>query len=134
MQKVTDESTVQSVNHTLYAKWRGGSVTVSDLNSAGSTLKLYPNPVVNGVLTVEMPEVSGVSDVYGVSGVFDASGVSGVYGGNRAPSMVRVYDINGKLVLSKPASRPKTTLNISHLPNGSYIVKIGEVSAKLVKQ
>ncbi len=191
-QKVGDTSTVQGVNHTLYAKWNeiplpkymvsittpsNGSISVfngstqiangdqvdsatvltleatpnsgyrfdkwwdsnttnpreftleqnltisatfkqsvdnSYIEPADLTLKLYPNPITNGVLTVEIPESFGGVGVH--------------------TDIITIYNVSGKLMLSKPANRPKTRINISHLPNGTYIVKIGEVSAKIVKQ
>jgi hypothetical protein len=66
----------------------------------------------------------------------------------RIGDIVEIFDLNGRRVFSHPApqrlrhgsvqaSHPETlssfTLDISHLPNGTYIVKIGNATAKIVK-
>ncbi|MCL2028226.1 MAG: M6 family metalloprotease domain-containing protein [Bacteroidales bacterium] len=76
-----------------------------------STLNIYPNPVTNGVFYVE---TGGESD------------------------LIEIYDFTGKRVYT--AQPPFTlhpspfTIDISHLPDGTYIVRIGETSAKIVKR
>jgi M6 family metalloprotease-like protein len=76
---------------------------------ANESLKVYPNPVVDGKLIVEIPE-----DI--------------------ETEVIQIYDFLGKLVLTRAVSRPKTEIDISHLPNGAYIVKIGNTSTKIVKR
>jgi hypothetical protein len=76
----------------------------------GNALKIYPNPVANGTFFVERtPD-------------------------DNQPERIRIYDIVGKLVLMQPTAGAKTEINISHLPDGFYVVNIGEVSMKIVKQ
>lgn len=49
-------------------------------------------------------------------------------------SEIDVYDLNGKQVLSKAVEGAVTTLPASTLPNGMYIVKSGERTAKFIKK
>ncbi|MCL2681903.1 MAG: M6 family metalloprotease domain-containing protein [Bacteroidales bacterium] len=83
-------------------------VAISDLEK-GAILKVYPNPVFDGKLVVEIPN-------------------------NVESEMIQIYDFSGKLVLTRVANHPKTEINISHLPDGTYILKIGAVSTKIVKR
>jgi hypothetical protein len=53
---------------------------------------------------------------------------------NTETEIIQIYDFNGKLVLTQTVNRPKTEINILHLPDGMYIVKIGTVSVKIVKR
>jgi uncharacterized protein YjdB len=73
------------------------------------TLSVYPNPITDGKLFVEIPE-------------------------NTNAERIEIYDFGGKLVLSQVVNRPKTEINISHLPDGTYVVRIGNVTAKIVKR
>ncbi|MDR2907833.1 MAG: T9SS type A sorting domain-containing protein [Bacteroidales bacterium] len=74
----------------------------------GSCVKTTPNPVSDGKLTVDTP--------VGV-----------------AASVVEIFDLNGTLVLTLSINRPKTEIQVSHLPNGTYVVKVGSALAKIVK-
>jgi M6 family metalloprotease-like protein len=69
-----------------------------------ATLKIYPNPT-NGEITIKMEN------------------------GEWRMENVEFFDMNGKCVYSHPAPRTSYSalfsINISHLPNGMYIVKIG---------
>jgi uncharacterized repeat protein (TIGR02543 family) len=75
-----------------------------------NNLKIYPNPIVNGTFFVERT-------------FYD-----------NQPERIKIYDITGKLVLLQQTAGTKTEINISHLPDGFYVVNVGEVSAKIVKQ
>jgi uncharacterized protein YjdB len=72
------------------------------------TLSVYPNPITNGRLFVEIPE-------------------------STTADRIEIYDFSGKLVLTQVVNRPITEINISHLPNGTYIVRIGSISSKIIK-
>jgi M6 family metalloprotease-like protein len=74
-----------------------------------ATLKVWPNPVLDGKLIVEIPE-------------------------NSEGSVIQIYDISGQLVLTRPMNHPKTEIDISHLPNGVYIVRVGHRSVRIIKQ
>ncbi len=88
------------------------STGISELEESTGMLKLYPNPVVNGKLVVEIPEDLG----------------------NISSETIQIYDLNGKLVFIQNIIRPKTEINISHLSNGTYVVKMGATSSKIIKQ
>jgi hypothetical protein len=50
---------------------------------------------------------------------------------------VEIYDINGHMAGTysiRPVQNSASTINISHLPKGIYIVKAGNAAAKVVKQ
>jgi hypothetical protein len=90
-----------------------------------SFLQMFPNPVTNGQLTIDVSTGS-------------------TSGGKLKVENVEIFDMNGKRVYFHPAPRTPYpapfTINISHLPNGMYIVKIGTStgsvtgSVKIVKQ
>jgi uncharacterized protein YjdB len=74
-----------------------------------AALQIYPNPVVNGQLTIDNAQlfVWGKVEIYNVNG-----GLAGVYNVSDGTS---------------------TTINIANLPAGIYIVKVGNKAAKIVK-
>ncbi|GHV72399.1 hypothetical protein FACS1894201_01330 [Bacteroidia bacterium] len=72
-------------------------------------LFVYPNPVVNGELRVENGEL-------------------------KAGDKIEIYNVNGVLVGARRALPLQTTIDISHLPAGEYILKIGNRTAKVVKR
>jgi hypothetical protein len=74
-----------------------------------AALNIFPNPVLNGRLVVEIPE-------------------------NTQSTVVRIYDFLGRLVLTHTADRQRAEIDISHLPNGAYIVKIGQNIGRIIKQ
>ena len=75
--------------------------------ATGNILMLYPNPVTHGVFFVT------------------AHGIS---------RRIEVYDLTGRLVHTQSATEDKTEVNISHLPDGMYIVNVGQSSARILKQ
>ncbi|MDR0438020.1 MAG: T9SS type A sorting domain-containing protein [Bacteroidales bacterium] len=74
-----------------------------------AVLSVFPNPVLDGKLVVEIPE-------------------------NTRSAVIRVYDFSGRLVLTHAIDCPKTEINISHLPNGVYVVRVGQNTARIIKQ
>jgi M6 family metalloprotease-like protein len=93
---------------------KNDSVEPGDTNSTATLelenkLRVYPNPVVNGSLIVEIPQ-------------------------NVKKETIRIYDFSGKVVLTHIAESPKTEINISGLPNAVYVIKAGNFSAKIIKQ
>ncbi|MCL2417507.1 MAG: Ig-like domain-containing protein, partial [Bacteroidales bacterium] len=75
----------------------------------GGTIKLYPNPVTNGRLFVEISE-----------------GLDG--------QIIQIHDLAGRLVLTQVATHPQMEINVSHLGQGVYIVRIGNTSTRIVIQ
>ena len=49
-------------------------------------------------------------------------------------SEIYVYDINGKLVSSNAVEGAVTKISASALPNGMYVVKAGDRTAKFIKK
>jgi hypothetical protein len=75
---------------------------------AEGSLTIYPNPVAGGVLTIENGEL-------------------------KSGERIAIYNIAGSLVAIYDASAgERTTINVSRLPKGAYIVKLGARAAKLV--
>jgi hypothetical protein len=76
------------------------------------SLRIYPNPVTNGQLTIE-------------------------HGQLKFGDRIEIFDINGKRVhverLPDTHHPTSVTINISHLPDGIYILKIGNQTVKFVK-
>jgi hypothetical protein len=69
------------------------------------SLKLYPNPA-DQTVTIQMTE-------------------------NSRPAIGRIDNLFGQNVLSFPSGR-STVVNVSALPDGVYVIRIGEVTAKLM--
>lgn len=82
----------------------GSPVAIEEVEE--TQLQVYPNPASN-MLYVETAKGDGA---------------------------VELYNIQGQLVLRQKADEGKTTLRISHLPNGVYVLRCGEKVAKIVKQ
>jgi len=78
--------------------------------SSESSIKIYPNPTTGQLRVVS----GGISD-----------------GGD-----IQIYDIVGKLVQQSPVSAlsPETTIDISHLANGIYFLKVDNKMFKIVKK
>jgi len=90
---------------------------IDDIDTVGigtmniAPLKVYPNPT-TGELRIE-------SEEWRIENV-------------------EVYDINGRTVGAYPCGRPETTINVSHLPEGTYLLKIqteqGTQTRKIIKR
>jgi hypothetical protein len=50
-----------------------------------------------------------------------------------AGDKAEVYNVNGVLVYSSSVAGSLSQINLSHLPAGTYIVKVGNKAAKVVK-
>ncbi|MCL2413667.1 MAG: S8 family serine peptidase [Bacteroidales bacterium] len=95
-------------NHVATSTLIVGTSNIADFEEIG-TLRIYPNPVTDGRLFVEVTaQLEGET--------------------------IRIHDLSGRLVLRQVAVRPRTEINISHLQAGVYIVTIGNVSIRIVKQ
>jgi M6 family metalloprotease-like protein len=84
-------------------------------------LNVYPNPVTNGELRITNGEaLNAVNYELGIGDI------------------VEIFDMSGKRVyvakLPFTVYHSPCTINISHLPDGTYIVKVGSASAKIVKR
>ena len=93
-------------NKVFYAKWEADAANaVSTLYASG--LRIYPNPVANGLLSISNLSGGGQVEIYSLSGALAAS-----------------YTITGN----------PTVIDISALPAGTYIVKANGKTAKIVKE
>jgi len=85
-------------------------------------LRIYPNPVTDGNLTITGVSTTLNDRNWTLSGIeveiFDMSG-------NRV-HYVRIPPVTGYPT--------PVTVNVQHLPNGVYVVRIGDVSTRIVKQ
>ena len=48
--------------------------------------------------------------------------------------VVEIFDMNGQRVFAAPITGYQTTIDVSHLPNGIYIVRIGNNTVRIIKQ
>ena len=97
---------VVTSNITLYAKWTVALTAVTA--EAQTAVKLYPNPT-NGQLTIDNEQW-------------------------KEGEAIEIYSMSGALVATYKAAGEKTSVNISHLPNGAYLLRVGRYTAKFVKQ
>ncbi|GHT15703.1 hypothetical protein AGMMS4956_16260 [Bacteroidia bacterium] len=87
----------------------GGAPTAVETQNV-AVLQVYPNPTVNGQLTIDNGQLN-------------------------AGDKVEIYNVAGALVLSVPSTGSGAiTINIGHLPAGVYLVKVGDKVGKVVKQ
>jgi len=73
-----------------------------------NSVNVYPNPVVSAF------ELTVSSDCFGKT--------------------LQMYDISGKQVLTLPVNSSKTQIDVSKLTSGVYILKIGDISKKIILQ
>ena len=92
-------------NKTFYAKWEAVD-GIDAVNVSG--LSIYPNPVVNGLLTVDnIQSVKGQIEIYSIIG-----------------TLVKVYAITGAT----------TRVDVSALPAGTYLVNADGKKAVMLKK
>ncbi|MDR0414603.1 MAG: T9SS type A sorting domain-containing protein [Prevotellaceae bacterium] len=92
-----------------------GTATVTVAGSGGTAvdgssylpLQIYPNPVTDGWLTVSAEEL-------------------------KVGDKIRIYTLTGWLAAVYNVDYPATSVNVSQLPAGVYVVKAGKYVAKLV--
>ncbi len=103
---------VVTADITLYAKWTAEPTGILDMKVA--ELKLYPNPATT-VLNIDLTATDiSTTDIER----------------SRNVQSVDIFDITGKLVLQVPAA---AVIDISTLPQGTYIVKAGNYRGKVLK-
>jgi uncharacterized repeat protein (TIGR02543 family) len=73
------------------------------------TLSVYPNPVTNGQLIVD----------------------NGQWNVGEA---IEIYSMSGVLAATYATTGEKTSVNVSQLPNGTYLLRVGRYTAKFVKR
>jgi uncharacterized repeat protein (TIGR02543 family) len=105
---VTEIPAGSTGNKEYWAKWETSTENPNAVSSlSASALHIYPNPVVNGVLNIGNLSGSSKVEIYSVSG-----------------ALVGVYSVTGT----------HAAVNISALPSGTYVVKINNQTATIVKE
>ena len=102
-----------------------GDVSIAETRHAAS-LRVYPNPT-TGELIISLPNPSEGRGAYE-----DSKGACPLVNPN-----VEIYNIVGQRVLQFPcrdAINSVFTINVSHLTNGVYFLKIGNKTVKFVKE
>jgi len=105
---VTAQDSVTTKTYTLTVT-RQAETPTAVAKEEQAVVKLYPNPVVNGQLTMDN-------------------------GQWKAGEAIEIYSLNGALVATYKTIGEKTSLNISQLPNGTYLLRVGGYTAKFVKR
>ena len=89
-------------------------VGVEELKVENGQLKIYPNPV---------------------SYELQVTSYEGMENGELTMENVKIFNLMGQTLMSLPSlPSPETTIDVSHLPASVYILKIGNKTAKFVKQ
>jgi hypothetical protein len=83
------------VQHDIDNKKSYSKIVLAVFSKAGSGLKIFPNPVVNGTSTINLDQ----------------------------PSVVTVYDGSGVKLMQKQFPAGASSLELSHLPKGTYFLK-----------
>jgi len=78
-----------------------------------ASVRVYPNPT-TGQLTISLPNPSE--------------------GGAYTAENVEIYDVVGQNVGAYPCGRPEMTIDISHLASGMYFLKVGNKTARFMKE
>ena len=99
---------------TLYATWTRDTTPDDTTHTAVGKVQeaeflLYPNPVTNGQLTIDNEQW-------------------------KTGEVIEIYSISGALAATYKITGAKTHINISQLPNGAYLLKVGKSAVKFVKQ
>lgn len=97
-------------NCNQYIVITGDTTSITDTEEpeeAANEIKAYPNPT-SGILTVECENCKGQEMV----------------------RTAQVFDSNGKKIMETSLHAPKSTINLSHLENGVYIVNIQSPSGQ----
>ncbi len=84
--------------------FEAGNTTISSTLTAEHGIKVYPNPT-SGMIYIE-----GISN----------------------NDVISLYDLNGKLLLKKTAATARAQVDISSLPGGLYIVKVGDKTSRRI--
>ncbi len=86
---------------------------IEEADAEEATFVVYPNPTYSGKLTIE-------------SGELTAQQLNN--------STIQLFDLVGKLVGTFAITGEKTEINIGHLPSGTYVVKVGTETVKVIKK
>jgi hypothetical protein len=84
----------------------GVPVGIADVQ-ANTTLQIFPNPVVNGEFTIQNAAL-------------------------KAGDKVTIIDLQGRVIVNKVQLTVNNSINVSALPQGVYLVRVGDRTTKLV--
>jgi hypothetical protein len=85
----------------------------------------YPEYIKTGI-RIESPTVIKISPNPS-NGIIEIKGLT-----SNDNKIINIYDVQGKLILSKDI-KEQSTIDISELNNGIYIIKIGEMTQRIIK-
>ena len=85
--------------------FREATSTPTSLDNVQSNISVYPNPA------VETITVNGLQD----------------------NQTIRIYDLQGRLISATPSQAGQTTVNVSNLQHGSYLLQVGAEVVKVIK-
>jgi len=104
------DSYAPTADTTLYAKWTKNQTGIAE-TSANNKIAIYPNPT-TGHLRVSGDILDGKD------------------------REIIIYDVVGQVVFTSQLSKlsPETTIDISHLANGLYFLKVGGKMFKIMKE
>jgi len=106
----------------IIVKYSTNPTSITD-NPQDATLRIYPNPT-NGQL-----HITGFDGTDAIHGVCTDAQIFDVYG---RKVLVVAVETHGRASLQQQ-QHPTTTLDISHLPDGVYFLRIGGKTTKIVK-
>jgi len=134
-----------------YTTATGGTGTttapIPDTSTIGSTSYWVSSTNINNCesereeIVVNVEETLGVeeNELFSNIRVYPnpTKGLLNISNALEADLQISVYDVNGRLLLSKTCEQTLNTMNISSLSNGMYLIKIksefGEISKRVIK-
>ena len=93
----------------------------------GVQVNLTNNPmgaIVNGTLQVIDQTITGISDYISNTTVYPNPAKDHIYVNVTEDSKVRIFDINGRLVIETTVNAGQKVINVQNLTNGVYMVKV----------
>lgn len=106
------ETVIETLGSTTYLTQGFHQTEIGIVNIADETqgqVKLFPNPA-NASVTIELVNLN-----------FDNS-------------KIEVYDSSGRIVSQETARFPRTTIDVAHLSNGMYFIRIEKEMSILISQ
>ena len=122
-----------TANETITRTYTAGTyyVHVYGYNGANSATSCYTLKVQLGTATVqELPQASNLMVKIFPNPVQDKVNVYLI--GDNTPKNMSVYDISGKAVYTQQINDMITTLDLKKIPNGVYMIKVADLSGKIL--
>ncbi len=86
----------------------GSASGIEPVGAESAAVKLYPNPVTSGELRIESKEL-------------------------KAGEPITIYNLSGAQAAVYQVAGEQTSIDISHLPSGIYMLKTGSYSKRIIK-